>query len=334
VVIVGHTAIVFRATGGDTATVGAPSGVAPGLETMSAALAARFSELAVAARGMVTIEITGETGTGKELVARAVHTLSGRPGELVAVNCGAIASSLFEAELFGHAKGAYTGATDERRGLVRTADRGTLFLDEIAELPPASQTALLRVLQDGEVTPVGADRPIKVDLRVITATHQDLDDAVAAGRFRADLRARLLGFQIELPALRDRLEDLALVIPSLLARIAGRRVGFSVDALGALYGYEWPLNIRELERALVAAVAVARDRVELQQLQSAVQDVFRAPAEVDAAALSDADRELRGRLVDAIARHGGNLAEVARELGKDRTQIRRWMKRFCIRRDS
>jgi transcriptional regulator with GAF, ATPase, and Fis domain len=325
---------VFRATGGDTATVsGAPTGVAPGLETMSAALAARFDELAVAARGMVTIEITGETGTGKELVARAVHALSGRPGELVAVNCGAIASSLFEAELFGHSKGAYTGATDERRGLIRTADRGTLFLDEIAELPPASQTALLRVLQDGEVTPVGADRPVKVELRVITATHQDLDEAVAAGRFRADLRARLLGFPIELPALRDRLEDLALVIPSLLARIADRRVGFSVDALGALYGYEWPLNIRELERALVAAAAVARDRIELQQLPTAVQDAFRAP-EVDAAELSDADRELRAKLVDAIARHGGNLAEVSRELGKDRTQIRRWMKRLGIRRDA
>jgi len=161
---------------------------------MSPTLDAQFSDLAVAARGTVAGEITGETGTGKELIARAVHALSERPGQFVAVNCGALASSLLEAELFGHRRGAYTGAAGERAGLVRSADGGTLFLDEIAELPAAAQASLLRVLQEKEVTPVGADRPVRVDLRVVTATHQDLDEAVAAGRFRADLRAACSGF--------------------------------------------------------------------------------------------------------------------------------------------
>jgi len=335
VIIVGHTALIFRSNGGETANVGAaPASVAAGLQTMSSVLEARFAELAVASRSMVPIEVTGETGTGKELVARGIHALSERRGEFVALNCGAITSSLFEAELFGHRKGAYTGASDERVGLIRSADRGTLFLDEIAELPPLSQVALLRVLQECEVTPVGADRPVKVDLRVVTATHQSLDDAVAAGRFRADLRARLLGFQIELPALRDRTEDLALMIAELLRRIGGvRPLGFSIDAVGALYAYDWPLNIRELERALAAAAVVARDRIELAQLPASLQTALLGPHVVDETTLPPADLELRRRLVAAIARHGGNLADVARELGKDRTQIRRWMKRLGVTRD-
>src|SRR6185436_18020542 len=144
---------------------------------------------------------------GKELVARAVHALSWRPGAFIAVNCGSLASSMLEAELFGHRRGAFTGAASDRAGLIRSADQGTLFLDEIAELPAEAQASLLRVLQEKELTPVGADRPVRIDLRVVSATHQNLDDAVAAGRFRADLRARLLGVRVELPPLRDRPED-------------------------------------------------------------------------------------------------------------------------------
>jgi len=336
-ILVGHTVLVFRDHGGEDGDLdGAPRAAAPGLATMSAELAARFAELASAARAAVPIGITGETGTGKELAARAVHALSGRAGRFVAINCGALPGSLLEGELFGHKKGAYTGAADDRAGLVRSADGGTLFLDEVAELPASSQSALLRVLQEGEVVPVGGDRPVKVDLRVVTATHKDLDAEVAAQRFRADLRARLLGVELALPALRERPEDLGLLVATLLEWIApGRHVTFSADAVSALYAYAWPLNIRELERALAAALAAPRDRIELMHLPAALRS---RPAEEprvasDEVPLSVDDRAIRDGLVAAIARHGGNLAAVARELGKDRTQIRRWMKRFGLSRD-
>jgi transcriptional regulator with GAF, ATPase, and Fis domain len=264
----------------------------------------------------------------------------------VAVNCGALAASLLEGELFGHRRGAYTGALAERAGPLRTADHGTLFLDEIAELPAAAQASLLRVLQENELTPIGADRPIQVDLRVVTATHQDLDDAVSAGRFRADLRARVLGFRVEIPPLRERPEDLALLVPELLGRTPGRPPGrrpghdasgssiaLLAETVAALYAYRWPMNVRELERALAAATAVARDRIELSHLPLAVRAALGDRQVFDETALSPGDRELRARLVEAIARHAGNLAEVARELAKDRTQIRRWMKRFGLRRE-
>jgi DNA-binding NtrC family response regulator len=328
--VVGHTALVFRESGGESGDHdGPPPALAPGFATLSPALALRFDELARAAKTAVPIEITGETGTGKELAARAMHALSGRAGRFVSVNCGALAPTLLEGELFGHKKGAYTGATDDRVGLVRDADRGTLFLDEIAELPASSQASLLRVLQEGEVVPLGSDRPVKVDVRVVTATHANLDAAVAANKFRADLRARLLGVQIELPPLRARREDLGHLVATLLKR----DVTFAADAVAALYTYDWPLNIRELERALAAATAVARDRIELAHLPTALREPA-APARVDEESLSPDDRALRDTLVAAIDRHAGNLAAVARDLGKDRTQIRRWMKRFGLSRDA
>ena len=322
--VVGHTALVFRTEGGEAGDIdGSVPALANGLATLSPALAARFDELARAAATNVPIEITGETGTGKELAARAVHALSKRTGRFVAVNCGALPPALLEGELFGHKKGAFTGATEDRAGFVRDADKGTLFLDEVAELPSASQAALLRVLQEGEVVPLGTDRPIKVDVRIVTATHQSLDTE----RFRADLRARLLGVTLALPPLRARREDLGHLIATLLAR----DVTFAADAVAALYAYAWPLNIRELERALAAAAAVARDRIELAHLPPALRATPAAPP--DPEELSPDDRALREQLVASIDRHAGNLAAVARELGKDRTQIRRWMKRFGLSRD-
>jgi DNA-binding NtrC family response regulator len=330
VILVGHTALVFRARGGELDDVdGAPPAPAPGLATLSAELAARYTELASAARAAVAIELAGESGTGKELAARAIHALSGRVGKLIACNCGALSGSLLEGELFGHKKGAYTGATDERAGLVRAADRGTLFLDEVAELPATSQTALLRVLQEGEVIPLGGDRPVQVDVRLVTATLKDLDREVAAGRFRADLRARLLGVRVALLPLRERSEDLGLLIASLLERLApGRAIAFSADAVAALYAYHWPLNVRELERALAGALAIASTRIELHHLPQTLRECALADAHQ-----SPQDGALREQLVAAIARHDGNLAAVARELGKDRTQIRRWMKRFGMSRE-
>jgi transcriptional regulator with GAF, ATPase, and Fis domain len=282
----------------------------------------------MAARSTTCVEIRGESGTGKELVARAVHDLSNRRGSFVAVNCGSLPPTLFEGELFGHRRGAYTGACDERPGLIRSSDGGTLFLDEVAELPAASQPALLRVLQESEVTPLGADRAVRVNLRVVTATHRDLDVEVAAGRFRADLRARLLGLQIDLPPLRDRREDLGMLIASMLERFAPRELSLSLEAAMALYAYDWPLNVRELERVLVAAASVAHDRIEMCHLSS----LLRKPQEP--VALPVDDDELRERLASSIERHHGNLAAVARELCKDRTQVRRWMKRFGLARGS
>jgi DNA-binding NtrC family response regulator len=327
--VLGHTAFVFRDHGGEVDDHdGEPTAPAPGLATMSPQLATRFADVTRAMRSDVPIEITGETGTGKEVFARAVHQLSGRSGRFVAVNCGALPANLIEAELFGHRKGAFTGAGEERTGLVRSADGGTLFLDEIAELPAAAQATLLRVLQEREVQPIGADRPIKVDLRVVTATHRSLDIDVEARRFREDLRARLLGVSVELPPLRARREDLGHIVTSLLARLApGQAVTFSADALAALYAYSWPRNVRELERVLAATLAMGRDRIELAQLPDAVTRGVALPV------ATPEDDDLREKLVASIARHDGNLAAVARELGKDRTQIRRWMKRFGLSRD-
>jgi DNA-binding NtrC family response regulator len=324
--VLGHTAVVFRTAGGDAPDADDVPAAPPGLATLSPALAAHLDEVGRAARSGVPIEITGETGTGKELVARAVHARSGRTGAFVAVNCGALPATLIEGELFGFRKGAFTGASGDRDGFVRSADGGTLLLDEVAELPAASQAVLLRVLQEGEVVPLGADRAVKVDLRLVTATHRQLDAEVDTGRFRADLRARLLGVTVALPALRERREDLGMLTSALLDRLAPRRdVAFTADAVAALYAYAWPLNIRELERALEAALAVATDRIELRHLPAPLREPARAPADKDAL--------LRERLAASLARHNGNLAAVARELGKDRTQIRRWMKRLGVRSD-
>jgi transcriptional regulator with GAF, ATPase, and Fis domain len=333
VMLVGHTAIVFRDTGGEADDLDDfPSAPAPGLATLSSTLAERFAELTAAAKSRVPIHISGETGTGKELAARAAHALSQRPGRFVPVNCGALPGSLLEGELFGHRKGAYTGAGEDRVGLIRSADGGTLFLDEIGELPAPSQAALLRVLQEGEVLPLGADRALKVDLRIVTATHRDLDAEVAANRFRADLRARLLGVSLELPALRSRLEDLALLVREFLLRLDARPdVTFSADAVAALYAHDWPLNIRELERTIGAALAIARGRIELHHLPHALREPV-TPEPPSDMQLSPPERELRTTLIELIDRHDGNLAAVARELGKDRTQIRRWLKRFGIAR--
>jgi DNA-binding NtrC family response regulator len=333
-ILVGHTALLFRAAAEQTDLDGDPPEVATNLATLSIALSERYRDLAAAATSNVSVEIHGETGTGKELVARAVHELSKRSGRFVAVNCAALSASTLEGELFGHKRGAFTGATEDRPGLIRSADKGTLFLDEIADLPLPAQAALLRVLENGEVTPLGSDIAVRVDVRLVTATHRDLDVEVNADRFRADLRARLLGFAIELPALRRRREDLSLIVSSLLDRFAPERnVTFSSDAVAALYAHDWPLNIRELGRSLQTALSVTpSDRIEMQHLPASVgatepleQPVYReATAE---------EKSLKDQLTSALSRHEGNIAAVGREMGKDPTQIRRWMKRFGLKRE-
>ncbi|MCW5802108.1 MAG: sigma 54-interacting transcriptional regulator [Deltaproteobacteria bacterium] len=335
VIEVGHTMLVFRDHGGEAGDLdGAPDADAPGLATLSPALAQQFASVARGARSSVPVMIGGETGTGKELIARAVHALSGRTGPFVAVNCGAVPATLVEAELFGHRKGAFTGAGDERTGLIRSAHGGTLFLDEIGELPGQAQAALLRVLQEGEVTPVGADRAISVDVRLVTATLRDLDEEVAHGRFRGDLLGRLLGLAVRLPPLRERREDLGMLVAQLLDRASpSARIRMTPDVVRTLYAHAWPRNIRELERTLAAACALARDVIDLEHLPESVRASIPSPRVLTSpGALTDDERRLRDQLAAALAEHAGNVAAVARALGKDRTQIRRWMRRFHLLR--
>jgi len=214
----------------------------------------------VAAAG-VPVLIQGETGTGKELVARALHDASPRSGgPFLAENCAAISENLLESELFGHKKGAFTGAVADRPGHFVAADKGTVFLDEIGDMPLSMQAKLLRVLQDGEVRAVGANTTRRVDVRIIAATHRDLPAAVASGDFREDLLFRLNVVTLHLPPLRERGEDVRAIARALLPAIAeevGREATISEAALDALAGWSWPGNVRELENELRRAVALS-----------------------------------------------------------------------------
>ncbi len=221
------------------------------LTSVSPAMWRLFEQCDSLAPTEATVLITGETGTGKELLARAVHRRSGRVGRFVPVDCAAISAELLVSELFGHEKGAYTGAVRSSRGLVRAADRGTLFLDEIGDLDAEAQQSLLRLLQEKVVRPVGSSKEVAVDVRIVAATHVALDQAVAAGRFREDLFYRLDVLRLEVPPLRERPEDIVLLFGHFLRRVAKRyrlRAPICSDRfLEALVAYEWPGNARQLE---------------------------------------------------------------------------------------
>jgi transcriptional regulator with AAA-type ATPase domain len=297
----------------------------PELATFAGELAAAFARLALVAETDVPVLITGETGTGKEVVAKALHRMSRRSGAFVPVNCGALPETLVEGELFGSRKGAFSGAVTDRPGLVRGADRGTLFLDEIGELRAESQAALLRVLQEREVMPLGDVKPVKVDVRFCAATHRTLDDMVRAGTFRHDLHARMLGFTIALPELRARREDLGLLVRALLVRTpGGDRARFTPAAVRVLHMYGWPYNVRELERVLARAVAVSVDR------PIDVADLGELTSRAAEAAVPERDDDLRVTLIALLEEHRGNIAAVARVFGKDRMQIHRWVRRLAI----
>jgi transcriptional regulator with GAF, ATPase, and Fis domain len=280
--------------------------------------------------------LQGETGTGKELAARALHVWSGRAGPFVAVNCGALPEQLAESELFGVRRGAYTGAVEDRPGLIRASSGGTLLLDEVGELPAALQVKLLRVLQEHEVQPVGAAQPVRVDLRVVTATHRDLAALVEEETFRGDLFGRLTGLEVELPPLRDRRVDLGLLIPKLLRRAgADPGVRFSREAGRALFRWSWPHNVRELEKALALAVALAgHGRLELAHLPEPVRTAPEPRLDPMAGRttrpLSEADVTRRTELIELLRAHHGNVSAVARQLGVARMQIQRWCRRFHL----
>jgi hypothetical protein len=337
---VGHTLFFFRAsipTDPADPTDYLPEQKAPplGLDTLLPPLARDFAKLARVSTSELPVVLEGETGVGKEVLARVVHQLSGRRGQFVAVNCGAIPEHLVESELFGHKKGAFTGADNDRTGLVRASDGGTLFLDEIADLKFPSQAALLRVLQEREVRPVGGTRSVSVDLRVVVATPRNLSELVDIGSFRQDLRARLMGFTLEVPPLRARKEDLGLLVARLLERVveSGKPPNFSLEAARAMCRYDWPLNIREVERCLSAAVVLASEgEIELEHLPGPLREVKKA--EASTAGMSPEDAWLREELVSRMREHRGNISAVARSFGKARVQIQRWLKRFDLDADA
>ena len=321
---VGGTFLVLRRAPATAQIREGAAGEADGLATMSPAFERELAVLTKIARSSVPVLVRGDTGTGKEVVARAVHALSGRRGPLLPVNCGAIPAALIEGELFGSRRGAFSGAED-RAGLVRSAEHGTLFLDEVAELPAASQAALLRFLQDGEIAPLGADKRVTVDVRVVAATNKPIEELIAQGQFRRDLHARLCGYVMHLPPLHARMEDLGLLVASLLARLApdGPERRLSRAAARALFHHRWPLNVRELEQALHAALATA-DGTEI-----GVDDL-RLVTGSDEPAPAAQDPDGRERLVALLDKHAGNLSAVARELSTSRTQVARLLVRHGL----
>lgn len=315
----------------------------------SAAMQGVFKQIAVAAATDLPVLITGQTGTGKELAARAIHAHGGRRDRpLVATSLAALAPSVVESELFGHVRGAFTGATADRRGLFEQADGGTLLLDEIGEAPLEVQAKLLRVLEDRAITPVGSSVARPVDVRVIAATNRDLVAALEAGRFRIDLYHRLRVFQIEMPPLAARPEDLPALVDHFLAAAGHGGRQASAAFLAAVRGRSWPGNVRELRHAVESAAAMARGgSLEAEHLPPAATTPPRGAAPpldadllvatavrqwVDAAWIASADAgDLHDRLVklvektlaaEAVGRAGGNRTAAAKALGLDRATLR------------
>jgi len=280
----------------------------------------------------VSILISGETGTGKELIARFAHTTSGRAGPLSAINCAALPETLIESELFGVRRGAFTGANADRPGLLRAAHGGTLFLDEVGDMPVGAQAKLLRVLQEREVLPLGGTRPEPIDVRVVSATHRDLDAEVAAGRFRGDLLARLREFSVTLPPLRHR----RALVRHFQAASGGATQDPSLPFMLALAHHDWPYNVRELESAVRVAQALAGPRpLDLPDLPPSVRRSLDGHGERRSGPPRDSPAEPREApteqaLRELLARHAGNIAAAGRELGKARMQIHRWIKRYAI----
>ncbi len=281
--------------------------------------------------------LTGETGTGKELVAETIHLNGPRKnGPFVAINCGAIPHELQESELFGHARGAFTGATRQKKGLLETADGGTVFLDEIGEMTPESQVKLLRFLENGELTPVGSTERKKVNARVIAATNRDLAEAIRAHAFREDLYYRLKVVAIHLPPLRERKEDIPALATALLEDLRTRvqhtvRI-ISPETMEALLGYDWPGNVRELRNAIERALIFAKgDTIQIEDLP---EELFRAShpegtnhAQAGTSSLDEMEKDY---ILQILAKNGGNKLQTARQLNIATTTLYRKLRMYGI----
>ena len=304
-----------------------------GIIGRTAGMLAVYKQIAYAADSVAPVLIQGESGTGKELVARAIHTHGSRAARpFVAVNCGAITETLLESELFGHVRGAFTGAVSDRKGVFEQAHGGTVFLDEIGDMAPAMQVKLLRVLQDGEIRPVGGNRAIHTDARVVAATNIDLDRSVADQRFRQDLYYRLSVIVMHIPALRDRREDIPLLIEQFVRNASGRTgrpVVISPEAVVALTSYRWPGNVRELENTIERLVVFSRGRIELPDLPDAVLAApsFEERMFQDLPTLDELERRYLVHVLDAV---GGNRSRAAEALGIDRRTLYRMAERLGV----
>jgi transcriptional regulator with GAF, ATPase, and Fis domain len=294
---------------------------------------ARLQErLATVAHADLTVLLTGETGTGKELLAQQLHERSGRKGPFLAVNCAALPRELLASELFGHTRAAFSGASTERQGLFRAARGGTLFLDEIGDMPLEHQPVLLRVLQERSVRPVGSERELPTDVRVVAATHRDLSQRVAEGAFRLDLHARLGEVELHAPPLRERAHTLPDLIEEIGARL-GIEPQVTTEAMEFLALGRWPQNVRELAALLnrlklFGAPAYELNRAFLAQeaphLLAAREITAQSPPR------SNAPEVTRELLEASLARHQHRVADVAHELETSRTQVYRWLKRFGL----
>jgi transcriptional regulator of acetoin/glycerol metabolism len=299
------------------------------------AMARLSAEVDAAAKSGSATLILGETGVGKELVARGVHAASGRSGPLAAVNCAALSPQLVESELFGYERGAFTGATRSHEGLVRSAHGGTLFLDEVGDLSLEAQAKLLRVLATREVLPVGATRASTVDVRVVCATHRDLEALIHQQRFRADLYSRIAASTIHVPPLRERKEDIYLLVRRLLAAVGAGDRTLSFALMAKLVRHDWPFNVRELANVVQRAASLATEGdlgvrhlpkdFGVRRERSETKDEPR-PAGAAARRRSPSEEELKRML----ASHKGNVSAVARELERDPTQVYRWLKKFGL----
>ncbi len=304
-----------------------------GLVGRSPAMHEVFRRLRLAAQSDVTVLLTGESGTGKELAARAVHDLSARRAQpFVAVNCAAIPDALLESELFGHIKGAFSGAERDKTGLFQAAHGGTLFLDEIGELSLALQAKLLRALELREVRRVGDSRAMRIDVRLVTATNRDLDELVSSKALREDLYYRIRVYEIRMPPLRERRDDIPLLIERFVAELSGTHgksvSGVARDALPRLMGHAWPGNVRELRNAVEYAVVTASgDRLTLLDLPPELRSGARRQHERPTHAGPEAQRQ---RIADVLREAGGNRSAAARRLGISRVALWKRMRRLGL----
>jgi transcriptional regulator with GAF, ATPase, and Fis domain len=301
----------------------------------SAALESVLEQVERVAPTDTTVLVQGETGTGKELIARAIHSLSGRCGRpFVKLNCAAIPLDLLESELFGHEKGAFTGAIARKIGRFELADRGTLFLDEVGDIPPVLQPKLLRVLQEQEFERLGSTQTLHVDVRLVAATNRDLTEMVKRSEFRIDLYYRLNVFPVRLPPLRERREDIPALVTHSVNRVAGR-IGKQIDCIpsdtmSALSSYEWPGNIRELQNLIERAVILSNDGILPNPLPPpGTENMLAAPA---ATTLKASERNLIVKTLEAVGWVIGGSAGAAARLGLNRTTLINRMKKLGIAR--